>query len=182
MATFKRILAATDSSEASRDALDLARSLAHESSADLIVTHTCEVPAYNDFAAPIDLITPLAELAQSKPDDLLPSIRAECPDAKGVGRALGADPGRSRRGSSRPHRDGDPWPPRDRTRDHGERRGTRRPPLRHPRTDGPISPRRVTADPRALEVLVVSLDIDLPPSSPSDNRDARTRRTARRCG
>lgn len=84
MATFKRILAATDSSEASRDALDLARSLAHESSADLIVTHTCEVPAYNDFAAPIDLITPLAELAQSKPDDLLPSIRAECPDAKGV--------------------------------------------------------------------------------------------------
>ncbi len=47
-------------------------------------THTCEVPAYNDFAAPIDLITPLAEFAQSKLDDLLPSIRAECPDAKGV--------------------------------------------------------------------------------------------------
>jgi nucleotide-binding universal stress UspA family protein len=84
MATFKRILAATDFSEASRDALHLAQSLARESSADLIVTHTCEVPTYTDFVAPFDLITPLADLARSKLDELLLSIRAECPDAKGV--------------------------------------------------------------------------------------------------
>jgi nucleotide-binding universal stress UspA family protein len=84
MSTFNRILVATDFSEASRDALDLARALAHESGADLTVMHTCEVPAYTDFAVPVDLITPLAELGQSKLDNLLPSIRAECPDAKGV--------------------------------------------------------------------------------------------------
>jgi nucleotide-binding universal stress UspA family protein len=84
MATFKRILAATDFSEASRDAFDLARSLAREAGADLVVTHTCEVPTYTDFVAPIDLITPLTEVARSKLDELLLSVRAEHPGAKGV--------------------------------------------------------------------------------------------------
>lgn len=83
MATFSRILAATDFSEASRDALDLARAIARESSAQLTVLHTCEVPAY-DLGVPVDFVTPLSELAQSQLDELLPSIRAECPDVKGV--------------------------------------------------------------------------------------------------
>jgi nucleotide-binding universal stress UspA family protein len=84
MSTFKRILAATDFSEASRDALDLARALAHEAGAELTVMHACEVPAFTEFAASVDLITPLEELGRSKLDALLPSVRAECPGAKGV--------------------------------------------------------------------------------------------------
>jgi nucleotide-binding universal stress UspA family protein len=82
VAAFKRILVASDFSEASGRALELAVAMARESGADLHVLHVCEIPLYTD--APIDLVTPLAEAAQARLDKLLRSVRDICPAAKGV--------------------------------------------------------------------------------------------------
>ncbi|HVI96560.1 MAG TPA: universal stress protein [Anaeromyxobacter sp.] len=83
MGTFKHILAATDFSEASRPALDLAVSIARDSGADLTVVHTCEVPPYADITL-VDLVTPLADVAQTKLDALLVAVRNVCPRTTGV--------------------------------------------------------------------------------------------------
>lgn len=83
MAVFENVLVATDFSEASRPALDLAIALAREP-ARLHVVHVCEVPAYVDLATPVDLVTPLTEADQKRLDDLMASVRAEHPDADGL--------------------------------------------------------------------------------------------------
>jgi nucleotide-binding universal stress UspA family protein len=84
MATFKHILAATDFSDASRRALEVARSLARETGAELTVVNTCEMPAFIDFGVTADVVTPLADAAEAKLDELLRAVRADCPGAKGV--------------------------------------------------------------------------------------------------
>ena len=83
MGTFKHILAATDFSEASRPALDLAITIARDSGADLPVVHTCEIPPCPDPAL-VDLITPLADIARTKLDALLGAARSVCPRTTGV--------------------------------------------------------------------------------------------------
>jgi len=85
MATFKHIVAATDFSEASRAALELARSVASESGADLTIVHVCEVPGYSG-TGPIayDLVTPIATQAQVQLDALLDHVRQACPRATGL--------------------------------------------------------------------------------------------------
>lgn len=84
MPSFVHILAPTDFSEASRDALDLARDMARDSGAILTVVHTCEVPVFGGLAVPADLLTPLVDLARSKLDGLLATLRDACPRAKGM--------------------------------------------------------------------------------------------------
>ncbi len=84
MAVFERILVATDLSEASERALDLAGALARESSAELHVVHVCEIPAYGDPGSSIDIVTPLMEIAKQKFDALMGSVRTSSPGAKDV--------------------------------------------------------------------------------------------------
>jgi nucleotide-binding universal stress UspA family protein len=86
MATFKCILVPTDFSEPSQRALQLAIEMARGSSAELVVLHICEIPtyAYAGMATPVDLLSPISELAGQKLDELLTSLRAKLPAARGV--------------------------------------------------------------------------------------------------
>jgi nucleotide-binding universal stress UspA family protein len=87
MPTFRRILVATDFSEASGAALRLAADLARESGGDLTVQHTCEVPlyAYSEMAmAPVDLLEPVIAVARQKLDDEVAALRGRCPGVRGI--------------------------------------------------------------------------------------------------
>ena len=83
MTPFKHVLAATDFSESSGRALEMAVTIARDAGAQLTVAHVCEVPAYTEFAAPVDLVTPITDLAEKKLGELLASVRDVCPGVKG---------------------------------------------------------------------------------------------------
>jgi len=83
MEVFKHVLVATDFSEASSGAVDLALALAQGMGADLTVMHACEVPPNTDVAL-FDLTTPIVELQRSKLEERMVSIRKICPAAKAV--------------------------------------------------------------------------------------------------
>ena len=86
-AMFQHILVATDFAPASNDALDLAIRLAGEQKASLTILHVCEVPAfaYSGLGfAPADLLSPVAEAAASRLDELVVATRARFPAAKGI--------------------------------------------------------------------------------------------------
>jgi nucleotide-binding universal stress UspA family protein len=87
MSMFKRILVATDFSETSRRAVDLAAAMARESGAEFVVVHVSELPMYGDIGYPVDLVTSLAEAAKVRLDELVASLREATPGAKGVVRA-----------------------------------------------------------------------------------------------
>ncbi|BDG02278.1 universal stress protein [Anaeromyxobacter oryzae] len=82
MGPFKHVLAATDFSEASGRALEIAVAIAREPGVALTVMNTCEIPAYPETAAPMDLITPLADAASERLAELMHSIRDVCPAAR----------------------------------------------------------------------------------------------------
>ena len=87
MALFRRILVPTDFSDCSQQALALAIEMARDWGADLTLIHTCEVPAYaySELSlAPADLLTPMAEVAQAKLDELVRTVREQCPGVRGV--------------------------------------------------------------------------------------------------
>lgn len=84
MAMFRRILVATDFSEASRRAVELAAAMARETGAALAVVHVCELPAYGGFSYPGDLVTSLMDGAKARLDDLVASLRAPSADVTGV--------------------------------------------------------------------------------------------------
>ena len=87
MATFQRILVPIDFGEASDRALQLAVELAGDSEAELTVLHVCEIPiyAYGDMpVAPVDLLSPLADLARKRLDSLLASLRDQVPNVRGM--------------------------------------------------------------------------------------------------
>jgi nucleotide-binding universal stress UspA family protein len=84
---FKHILLATDFSEASQNALTLAVDMAHTLGCDLTVVHACEIPvyAYSELSmAPVDLLSPVVELAGEKLADLMTSLARRPPRAKSV--------------------------------------------------------------------------------------------------
>ena len=84
---FRRILVPTEFAEPSQRALELAVEMAGSAGAELVVLHVCEVPqyAYVGFeAAPVDLLSPLADLAQKNLDDLMGRLRERYPHARGV--------------------------------------------------------------------------------------------------
>lgn len=84
MAMFKRILVATDFSEASRRAVELAASMARESGADFVVVHVSEIPVYGDISYPVDLVTSLTEGARARLEELVASLRDSTPGVKGA--------------------------------------------------------------------------------------------------
>jgi nucleotide-binding universal stress UspA family protein len=85
MPTFKHILAATDFSEASHGAVELARAMACECGAALTVVHVCEVPGYS-MTRPFSygLAAPLVARAQGELDALMKHVRTACPAADGL--------------------------------------------------------------------------------------------------
>jgi nucleotide-binding universal stress UspA family protein len=84
MPVFQRVVVATDFSEASARAIDLAVAMAREPGVELHVLHVCEIPVYADWAPSVDLITPLTATAEERLDQLLSSLRASSPGAKGL--------------------------------------------------------------------------------------------------
>lgn len=84
MATFRRILVATDFSETSRRAIEVAAAMARDSGAELQVVHVSELPVYGEFTYPMDLVASLAEAARARLDDLILSLRDVIPGAQGL--------------------------------------------------------------------------------------------------
>jgi len=87
MAIFKHVLVATDFSDASQAAVKLAVEMARTLGSDLTVVHTCEVPiyAYSDRSiAPVDLLSPLIDIAKERLGELMRSVAETCPNAKSV--------------------------------------------------------------------------------------------------
>jgi len=84
MATFKHVMAATDFSETSRRAVELAVSLARDTGALLTVVHACEVPAYAELPLPTEVYAAVEKEAQATMGTLLASLRDACPGARGM--------------------------------------------------------------------------------------------------
>ncbi len=82
MSVFKHVLAATDLSDASRPALDLAVDLARRDGAALTVVHACEVPLLPEAIPPVDYVTPITIAAGERLDHLLDGLRGRCPDVR----------------------------------------------------------------------------------------------------
>lgn len=82
MSPFKHVLAATDFSETSRRALEVAVALAREPGVAITVVTTCEIPAYPDTTfTPVDLVTPLVDAAEARLAELMRGIHDVCPRA-----------------------------------------------------------------------------------------------------
>jgi len=81
MSVFKHVLVATDLSDASTPAIDLAISIARHGGAALTVVHACELPVFPEGIPPVDYVTPLTTAAGQRLDDLLVGVRGRCPDA-----------------------------------------------------------------------------------------------------
>ena len=80
-------MVATDFSDCAQQAVTLAVEMARTSGADLTLVHTCEVPGYaysEQSLAAADLLTPIADHAQAKLDELVRTVREQCPGARGI--------------------------------------------------------------------------------------------------
>ncbi len=86
MAAFGHILVATDFSETSRGAIDVACELASDSGAALTLVHTCEVPVYTEVPVPPDVMVPIVDGARARLEDLVRSLQPACPRAKAITR------------------------------------------------------------------------------------------------
>ena len=87
MGLFNHILVPTHFAEPSQRALELALELAGILGADLTIMHTCEIPAYaypGLALAPIDLLSPIEDVARKKLDELVSSLSQRCRSCKGV--------------------------------------------------------------------------------------------------
>jgi nucleotide-binding universal stress UspA family protein len=83
--TFKHILAATDFSDASRAAIELARDMACACGATLTVVHVCEGPGMPPAGPiPYESLAPVAARAQERLEDLLGSLRRACAETTGL--------------------------------------------------------------------------------------------------
>ena len=89
MRIFKHVLAATDFSEASAGAVELAASVARDSGAALTLLHVCEVPLHMEVVPPVDMVTPAVAVAEGRLAALAGTLADRCPDAATVIR-LGA--------------------------------------------------------------------------------------------
>src|SRR5574342_1033725 len=87
MSSFKHILVPTDFGEPSQRALEIALELAGTLGANLTITHACEIPAYaypGMAMAPVDLLSPLGDVARKKLDELVSSLSQRGRSCKGV--------------------------------------------------------------------------------------------------
>lgn len=81
MFVFKHVLVATDFSEASGLALELAASIARQAGATLTVVHACELPIYPEAIPSADLLTPITAAAGKRLDAVVTGLRDRCPGA-----------------------------------------------------------------------------------------------------
>lgn len=87
---FRHLLVATDFSDCSARALELAIELAQQFDAQLTLVHTWEVPNFGYGAAlyfPGDLLTPIEQAAQSQLNTTTKEVQGRLPRAKSVLRA-----------------------------------------------------------------------------------------------
>jgi nucleotide-binding universal stress UspA family protein len=82
MGVFKSVLVASDFSEASSAALELAVAVAKANGADLTILHVVELPALPEGMPPVDLITPMSEAASVKLGALLGAVLTRLPSAR----------------------------------------------------------------------------------------------------
>jgi nucleotide-binding universal stress UspA family protein len=83
MGVFKHVLLATDFSDASSRALDLALAMARDG-AELTIVHVCEVPAFTELSGTIDLVTSVSDAARARLEEHMGPIRKAFPAAKAV--------------------------------------------------------------------------------------------------
>jgi|SRR5450432_2793989 len=82
--TFKHIVVATDFSDSAGRALDLAVELAQKFQADLTLVHSWDAPSYSyggGLYVPVDMITPIAEAANTHLDQALTELKRRVPNA-----------------------------------------------------------------------------------------------------
>jgi nucleotide-binding universal stress UspA family protein len=87
MATFKRILVATDFGEASERALELALDLAARFESELTLIHIWEFPTYEYMGGtpiPSDFAERVGEAASARMAGTVSSIKARCPNVKSI--------------------------------------------------------------------------------------------------
>ncbi|MES1177864.1 MAG: universal stress protein [Myxococcales bacterium] len=85
--TFKHILAATDFSDCSARALDLAIELAGQLDAQLTLVHTWEIPSLGYGAAmyfPGDVLTPIENAARAQLEEVTNAVKKRVPRANSV--------------------------------------------------------------------------------------------------
>jgi nucleotide-binding universal stress UspA family protein len=83
--SFERILVATDFSDSSEQALELARSIAEKFGSELTLVHSWEVPNYSyaaGFYLPVDVIAPIERAALARLEAATAELRLRFPAAK----------------------------------------------------------------------------------------------------
>lgn len=84
MSVFKHVLAATDLSDASAPALELAVSIAREAGAQLTVVHACEIPVFPEGIPPVDWVTPVTAAAGARLDALVGGLKGRVRELRSV--------------------------------------------------------------------------------------------------
>ena len=88
--SFKQMVVATDFSESSQCALDLAVELAQKFEAELTLVHSWEAPSYSyggGLYLPVDLVTPIEQAAVTQLSIGLTDLRLRLPRAQSMLRA-----------------------------------------------------------------------------------------------
>jgi nucleotide-binding universal stress UspA family protein len=84
MGVFKNVVLASDFSEASAAAVELAIAIVRQDGAALTVVHVCELPVLPETVPPVDLIKAITDADEMRLDALLATIRYRCPEARRV--------------------------------------------------------------------------------------------------
>jgi len=85
--SFQRILVATDFSDSSRQALELALGIAQKFGAELTLMHSWEAPNYSYAAGlylPVDVVAPIEHAAVARLEEATAELRLRFPEAKSV--------------------------------------------------------------------------------------------------
>lgn len=88
--SFERILVATDFSDSSRKALELALELAAKFESELTLVHSWEAPDYSYAAGlylPVDVVAPIERAAAARLNEALAELQPRFPAAKSLLRA-----------------------------------------------------------------------------------------------
>jgi nucleotide-binding universal stress UspA family protein len=85
--TFQRILVASDFSDSSQQALEIALGIAEKFNAELVLMHSWEAPDYSYAAGlylPVDVIAPIERAAVARLEEATSELRRRFPAAKSL--------------------------------------------------------------------------------------------------
>ncbi len=85
--SFERILVATDFSESSQHALELALRITEKFGSELTLVHSCEAPNYSYAAGlylPVDVLAPIERAASARLEEAITQLRLRLPAAKSL--------------------------------------------------------------------------------------------------